>query len=101
MMDHPNNRSFQVGRDGDQLHLPIEGVAFQVLEETETSSIFSLRVAAHVIGWDARSLKAEMDRTIAMLRCVRRKPQVFGVELASFPAEMFSKVAEKSIGFFV
>ena len=38
-----------------------EIAGLQRLEEAETSSIFPLRAAAHVIGWDARSSKAEMD----------------------------------------
>ena len=56
------------------------------LEKTETSSIFPLKVVAHVIGWNERSSKAEMDRPYYSIAkpYVRKKATGFRVELPIF-----------------
>ena len=45
----------QSSKETRLLHYSIFG------KKIETTSIFLLGVAAHVVGWDARSSKAEMD----------------------------------------
>ena len=75
--------------------------ALQHLEKTETSSVFPLGAAAHVIGWNARSSKAEMNRLYnGNAETCAKEATGFRVELASFLAETFSKIAEEGISFF-